>query len=224
MIAPDIAFDADVSTGDAEPQLRASRARIVAAADAARRRLERDLHDGAQQHLVAVAATLRLARARIGDDPTTARDHLDAAIDALATATAELRELARGIHPAVLTEGGLGPALAGLAGRAPLAVALADVPGERLPAAVEATAYFVVAEAITNTVRHAGATCAEVSIVRRDAALAVEVADDGRGGATAGGAGLAGLADRVAALGGTFAVASPEGEGTIVRAELPCAS
>jgi PAS domain S-box-containing protein len=208
-----------------DAELRASRARIVAAGDAARRRIERDLHDGAQQHLVAVAATLHLVRARIDGDAASARGHLDAAIDALAIATAELRELARGIHPAVLTEGGLAPALAGLAGRAPLPVAIGDAPAQRLPAAVEATAYFVVAEALTNTVRHAGATRAAVRFEVNDAALVVQVDDDGRGGATAGGgAGLAGLADRVTALGGTLAVDSPAGRGTIVRAELPCAS
>jgi signal transduction histidine kinase len=206
-------------------ELRASTARLVAAGDAARRRIERDLHDGAQQHLVALAATLRLAAARLDGDPPAARDLLESALDQLAAATAELRELARGIHPVVLTEGGLGPALAGLAGRFPLAVEIAGPPAERLPADVEATAYYLVAEALTNIARHAHATRAVVSVTRRDATLDVRVRDDGRGGAAVeAGSGLAGLADRVAALGGRFALDSPRGGGTTVRAELPCAS
>jgi PAS domain S-box-containing protein len=213
----------------AEQELRASRARIVAAADAARRRIERDLHDGAQQHLVALAATLRLARQRVDRDARGAADLLDGALDELAAATAELRELARGIHPVVLTEGGLAPALAGLAGRFALPVAIEGPPPERLPPEVEATAYYVVAEALTNVARHAGATTAEVSVVRADGALVARVHDDGRGGAVIGpatgaGSGLAGLADRVAALGGRLVVASPAGAGTIVTAEIPCAS
>jgi signal transduction histidine kinase len=199
-----------------ESELRASRARIVAAADEARRRIERDLHDGAQQRLVALALMLRHARATL--DPAV----LDAAIDELAAATAELRELARGIHPAVLTEGGLEPALAGLAGRVPLPVEIAGPPAERLPPAVEAAAYFAVAEALTNVVRHARATRVEVSVRRRGDRLVVRVRDDGRGGARPGG-GLRGLADRAAALGGAFSLESPAGGGTTVRAELPCA-
>ena len=213
----------------AEEELRASRARIVAAADAARRRIERDLHDGAQQHLVALAATLRLARHRVDRDARGAADLLDGALDELAAATAELRELARGIHPVVLTEGGLEPALAGLAGRFPLPVAIDGPPPERLPPEVEATAYYVIAEALTNVARHARATSAGVAVVRADGALAVRVTDDGRGGAAigapiGGGSGLAGLTDRVAALGGRLVVASPPGGGTIVTAEIPCAS
>src|SRR4051794_7965484 len=146
----------------AEAELRDSRARIVAAGDAARRRIERDLHDGAQQHLVAIVATLRLARARVDSHPAAARDLLDGAVDALGAATAELRELARGIHPVVLTEGGLAPAVDGLAGRVALPVETDGPPPERLPADVEATAYYVVAEALTNVVRHAAATRATV--------------------------------------------------------------
>jgi PAS domain S-box-containing protein len=209
----------------AEEELRASRARIVAAADAARRRIERDLHDGAQQHLVALAATLRLARHRVERDAHGAADLLDGALDELVAATAELRELARGIHPVVLTEGGLEPALAGLAGRFELPVAIDGPPPERLPAEVEATAYYVVAEALTNVARHAGATSAAVAVERAGAALVVRVRDDGRGGAATGaGSGLGGLADRVAALGGRLVVVSPPGGGTIVEAEIPCAS
>jgi PAS domain S-box-containing protein len=213
----------------ADEELRASRARIVAAGDAARRRIERDLHDGLQQHLVALGATLRLARHRVDRDARDTAALLDGALDALATATAELRELARGIHPVVLTEGGLEPALAGLAGRFVLPVEIDGPPAERLRPEIEATAYYVVAEALTNVMRHAGATRAAVSVRRADAALVVRVRDDGRGGAAVGaavgaGSGLAGLADRVAALGGGLVVVSPPGGGTIVEAELPCAS
>ena len=208
-----------------ETELRASRARIVAAGDTARRGLERDLHDGAQQRLVELALDLRMARARIDADPDEARDLLDAALDDLDKATSELRELARGIHPAALTEGGLRPALDSLLGRCSVSVRLVAAPEERFPAAVEAAVYFVVAEALTNISRYADAQRAEVEIVRRDGSLSVEVRDDGRGGAdTAAGTGLLGLADRLAALDGTLAVDSPSGDGTTLRAEIPCAS
>ena len=209
----------------AEDELRASRARIVAAGYAARRRIERDLHDGAQQHLVGLALTLRLARSKVEADPALAAELLDEAIEDLATATAELRELARGIHPAVLTEGGLEPALMSLSGRVAVPVTIHRVPQERLPAAVEATAYFVAAEALTNVTRYAEATRAYVDVYRRGDCLHVEVRDDGRGGATTnGGSGLRGLLDRVSAIGGTLFVESPEGVGTLLRAELPCGS
>jgi PAS domain S-box-containing protein len=208
----------------AEAELRASRARIVAAADDARRRLERDLHDGAQQYLVGLALTLRLARRKLTEDAAFAATLLDEAIEDLATATGELRELARGIHPAVLTEGGLEPALRGLAKRAPLNVTIEHAPDGRLPAPVEVTAYFVVAEALTNVARYAQAQSAGVSVLHRDGGvLIVEVRDDGRGGAQPGG-GLRGLDDRVSALGGRLEVHSPPGAGTVVRAELPCGS
>jgi len=209
----------------AEAELRASRTRIVATADEARRRMERDLHDGAQQLLVAIALTLRLARAKLDEQPALAAALLDEAIADLATATAELRELARGIHPAVLTEGGLSPALIGLCGRVPVPVTLERVPEERLPATVEATAYFIVAEALTNVARCAMATRAFVALERDGDLLTVRVSDDGRGGAEPeAGSGLRGLADRVAALDGRFSLDSPPGGGTILRAELPCAS
>jgi len=209
----------------AEAELRASRARIVAAADDARRRIERDLHDGAQQHLVGLALTLRLARSKIAADPALASDLVDEAIDDLAIATSELRELARGIHPAVLTEGGLDPALTGLSGRVSVPVTLERVPLERFPAPVEATAYFIAAEALTNVSRYAGATRAHLDVYRTGDCLHVEVRDDGRGGADPeAGTGLRGLADRVIALGGRFAVSSPPGAGTVLRAELPCGS
>jgi PAS domain S-box-containing protein len=209
---------------DAELELRASRARIVAAADDARRRLERDLHDGAQQHLVGLALTLRLVRRKL-DDPELAAELLDEAIEDLATATAELRELARGLHPAVLTEGGLEPALVSLAKRATVPVTIEHAPEERLDPTVEVTAYFVVAEALTNVARYAEAARAWVSVRREGATLVVEVRDDGRGGASMeAGSGLRGLLDRVSALGGTLSIVSAEGEGTMLRAEVPCGS
>ncbi|HEX6024995.1 MAG TPA: PAS domain S-box protein [Solirubrobacter sp.] len=209
----------------ADAELRASRARIVAAADDARRRLERDLHDGAQQHLVGLALTLRLARRKVAEDPELAAELLDEAIQDLATATDELRELARGIHPAVLTEGGLEPALRGLAKRAPLPVAIEHAPEGRLSAPVEVTAYFVVAEALTNVARYADAKRARVSVRHDGQTLRIEVADDGRGGArAAAGSGLRGLQDRVSALGGWLSVDSPVGAGTVVSAEMPCGS
>jgi PAS domain S-box-containing protein len=207
----------------ADAELRASRARIAAAADDARRRIERDLHDGAQQRLVGLALTLRLAQRRAAGDPVL-EELLDEAAEDLAEATDELRELARGIHPVVLTEGGLEPALAGLAGRLALPVRLL-VDAGRLPERVEATAYFVIAEALTNVVRHAGASCAEVEVRERAGRLLAEVRDDGRGGATpSAGSGLRGLADRVAAADGTLALDSPPGAGTTLRLELPCGS
>jgi PAS domain S-box-containing protein len=208
-----------------EAELRASRARIVQAADEARRRIERDLHDGAQQRLVGLALDLRLARNRVLDDPEAAAGLLDEAAEELASATAELRELARGIHPAILTEGGLEPALRSLLGRAPLPAKLTGPPPGRVAAAIEVTAYFTVAEALTNVARYADATRVEVDVTRNDGRLVVEVRDDGRGGAdTGGGTGLRGLADRLSALDGRLDVHSPPGEGTTIRAEIPCAS
>src|SRR5829696_3804381 len=208
-----------------EGELRASRVRIVEAADEARRRLERDLHDGAQQHLVGLALTMRLARAKLALDPDLAAELLDEALADLAQATDELRELARGIHPAVLTEGGLEPALAGLARRVPVRVTLVEVPTERLPAPVEATAYFVAAEGLTNVARYANARRATVCCRLADGCLVVEVRDDGDGGADPGaGSGLRGLADRVSALDGRLTIDSPPGGGTVLRAEIPCES
>jgi signal transduction histidine kinase len=203
-------------------ELRASRARIVESADAARRRIERDLHDGAQQQLVAVALRLGVARARIERDPTAAAELIDSAKADLDAAIRDLRELARGIHPAVLSDRGLGPALEALAARIPLPVEIAALPSERLPAPVEAAAYFVVAEAITNVARYAQATHAEVAVCRDGDHVLVRVTDDGVGGADpAAGSGLRGLADRVAALDGRLEVVSPQGGGTTVRAVIP---
>jgi PAS domain S-box-containing protein len=206
-----------------EEEIRASRARIVQATDDARRRLERNLHDGAQQRLVSLSLSLRLAEAKLDGDPEEARAILLGAREELSHALDELRELARGIHPAVLTERGLTAALEGVVARTPLPVEL-ELPAERLPGPVEAAAYYVVSEALTNVAKYAGASSAHVR-VRHDEELelvTVDVMDDGAGGADPRqGSGLRGLADRVAALDGTLEVDSPPGEGTRVRATIP---
>ena len=207
-----------------QDELRASRARIVAAADEARRRLERDLHDGAQSRLLAVGIELKVIQAQLRRDPALAAERLAVARDELQRATEELRELARGIHPAVLTELGLVPALRTLIRRVPLPVEL-DYDGEaRAPRPVEATGYFLAAEALANVVRYAGATRAHVRVERVDGTLAVSVGDDGAGGADPErGSGLRGMSDRLAALGGRLEVDSPPGGGTLVRGVMPCA-
>ena len=203
-------------------ELRASRARLVEAADGERRRLERNLHDGAQSRLVALALSLRLARMKQTDDSETAA-LLDASIDELGQSLKELRDLARGIHPAVLSERGLEPAVRALAARAPVPVEVVGRATGRLPAAVETAAYFVISEGLTNVSKYAHAARATVRVERVDGRLLVEVSDDGVGGADAGdGSGLRGLSDRVAALSGTLEVSSPPGQGTRLRAQLPC--
>ncbi len=209
-----------MANANARSELAASRARIVQAGDAERRRLERNLHDGAQQRLVSLALMLRLAARRHPGDPD-----LERAGEELAHALQELRELARGIHPAVLTERGLQPAVEALATRAPLPVVVGLTLGEdRLPAPVEAAAYYVVAEALTNVAKYARATEVSVAVERSNGHARIEVRDDGVGGAAAdGGSGLRGLADRVEALGGRLVVDSPVGCGTTLRAEIPCA-
>jgi len=207
---------------EAERELRDSRARIVEAGDEARKKLERDLHDGAQQRLVELGLQLRMARAQIDSNPIQAAEFLDAAVDALTEATAELRELARGIHPVVLTEGGLRPALQALVERSSIPAKLAEVPDGRFPAGVEAATYFVVAEALTNAARYSEATEVEVRATRHDGRLRVVITDDGRGEADLLGSGVRGIADRVAAVDGSLSVRSPAGRGTIVRAEIPC--
>jgi signal transduction histidine kinase len=203
-------------------ELRASRARIVESADAARRRIERDLHDGAQQQLVAILLALRVARSRLDGDPAAVADMLDAATRDLAGAIDELRELARGIHPSILSDRGLGPALEALAARMPVPVELAATPEQRLPATIEAAVYYVVSEALTNVTRYAHATEAHIAVTCDDGELVAVVADDGIGGADpARGSGLRGLTDRVAALDGRLEVESPQGRGTTVRAIIP---
>ena len=204
-------------------EVRASRARIVEAGDAERRRLERDLHDGAQQRLLGVRLALRTARMRLADGSTDSVDELLAEADAeVMDALAELRDLAHGIQPAVLTEEGIGPALAALARRTPVPVQL-EVSAGRLPPAVEATAYFVAAESLANIVKHADASWARVSVVTGEGRVLVAVDDDGRGGADPDGAGLRGLRDRVEAVDGRFRVESPAGGGTHVSASISCA-
>jgi signal transduction histidine kinase len=202
-------------------ELRISRRRIVEAADDARRRIERDLHDGAQQQLVSLALDLRMLRARLGEDEAAAAA-VDELADKLAAALAELRELARGIHPAVLADHGLGPAIHALVARVPLLVECDIAIDARLPAPVEAAAYFVVAEGLTNVVKYANASEVRVRMRHRDGALEVTVTDDGVGGARMDvGSGLRGLSDRVAALEGQLEVESPLGGGTRLRAVIP---
>ena len=198
-----------------------SRARIVAAGDAERRRIERNLHDGAQQRLVSVSLHLHLIRRHLEGRPEAVPELLDAAQSELALALDEIRELVRGLHPRVLTDHGLGRAVRTLAERSLLPVELDALTEERLEPAVEAAAYYVVAEAFANAAKHAAAGLVTVRIERLGDCAVVEVADDGIGGADANGSGLQGLADRVAALGGSFALSSPPGCGTAVRAELP---
>ena len=205
----------------ADDDLRASRARLVRAEETARRALERNLHDGAQQRLVALSVALRLVESRLDADPETAHQLLTGAQTELAQALEDLRELARGIHPAVLTDRGLRAALETLAARASFPVEL-DAPSERLSADVEAAAYYVVAESLTNIAKYARATSAQVSVGRLDGSLVVTVTDDGVGGADPNkGSGLRGLADRVAVLEGTLGVDSSPGGGTTIRAEFP---
>ena len=201
-----------------------SRARLVTAADEERRRIERDIHDGAQQRLVALGLQLRTAQRRLGVGDPEIEQLLDATVQGLQFAVDELRELARGVHPAVLTEDGLGPALESLALRTPFPVAL-DSLDERLPKPVEATAYFVACEALANVAKHSQASKASVTARRRNGTLEIVVQDDGIGGARPEhGSGLRGLADRVEALGGGLRIDSPAGGGTCIVAEIPCAS
>jgi signal transduction histidine kinase len=212
-----------LANADAHEQLTASRARIVEAGDAERRRLERNLHDGAQQRLVALAVDLTLIGLTLDKDPTAARTTLLAAQDLLSEGLDELRELARGIHPAMLTERGLGPALEALIKRSPVPVEITDLPQERLASPVEATAYYVVTEAITNVAKYAHASHVTVSVRHSNQHATVTVCDDGVGGADpAHGTGLRGLADRVEALDGHLDVDSPHTRGTRISAEIPC--
>jgi signal transduction histidine kinase len=207
----------------ADERLRRSRARIVEAADAERRRLERDLHDGAQQRLVTLSLALRSARRDLGDDraPDVARA-LDAASDELKAGIEELRELAQGIHPAVLTETGLAGALPGLADRSAIPTVVTSAVDRRFAPSVEAAAYFVASEALANAAKHAAASHASITAELRGGTLVLAVRDDGQGGADPSrGSGLVGLADRVAALGGELRIESAPGAGTTVSATIP---
>jgi signal transduction histidine kinase len=210
-----------IANAEHRAELTASRARVVAAADGARLRIERDLHDGAQQRLVSTVLTLKLARRALGDEGGPAARLVDEALAHAESATTELRDLAHGILPGALSAGGLRAAIKLLVSRVPLPVTL-DVTAERLPAALEANAYFILAEAVTNLVRHANATSARIVAVIDGDVLRLEVRDDGIGGArTEGSSGLLGLRDRAAALNGELRVESPAGEGTVISASLP---
>ncbi len=212
-----------LANAHAREELAASRARIVQAGDAERRRIERNLHDGAQQRLVSLLLTLRLCDAKLARDDPDAPELLRRAIAELSDALAELRELARGIHPAILTDRGLVPALELLAGRTSIPVAISVTGDLRLPRPVEAAAYYLVAEALTNTTKHARASAARVHVAREQGDVLIEVSDDGVGGADGGtGSGLRGLADRVEALGGRLELTSAPGAGTTLRARIPC--
>jgi signal transduction histidine kinase len=214
--------------------LSRSRADIIAATDAERRRIERDLHDGAQQRLVSLAMNLGMARANLTDMPEPARQAIEAAHDEATQALAELREFIRGLHPAVLNDRGLDAALSGITARAPLPVRLTVAVPSRCSPVIEAIAYFVVSEALTNTAKHAQATHADVTVERIAGRLRVAVTDNGRGGATldptrghpadGDGTGLRGLAQRAASVDGTFTLHSPAGGPTTITVELPCVS
>ena len=208
-----------VANAESRTQLAASRARVIAASDATRRRLERDLHDGAQQRLVSLALELRQVESAV---PPEVRADLDRMAGDLTEALDELRELSRGIHPVILSEGGLGPALRTIARRAGVPVELDVRTASRFPEPVEVAAYYVVSEAVTNTTKHAGATHLQVTLDAAGGALTLRVRDDGAGGADpARGSGLTGLRDRVEALGGTIHVTSPPGAGTAIDVSLP---
>jgi PAS domain S-box-containing protein len=210
-----------VASAQAREDLQRSRARLVKAGDEQRRKLERNLHDGAQQRLVSLALTLRLARTKVTSDPDITSTLLEGAAHELDQALEELRELARGLHPAALTEQGLGPALENVVKRLPIRVDI-EAPADRLPDNIEATAYYIVSEALTNVAKHARATHARVRIEREADCVRIEVVDDGRGGADPfTGSGILGLRDRAEAVGGTLFVISPPGKGTRVTGRLP---
>jgi signal transduction histidine kinase len=206
-------------------EVRSSRARIVRAADAERRRVERDLHDGAQQRLVTLSLALRMATEQLNGTDPAVRATLEEASGELGLALSELRELARGIHPSILTEAGLGPALESLAERSPVPAMIVEAPERRFSEEVEASAYFVVSESLANAAKHSGAGSVRIGAHVMNGWLLVEVIDDGIGGADpAKGSGLRGLADRVAAVGGRLTVRSSDGRGTRIEAVIPCAS
>ena len=204
--------------------LEASRAGAVEEQDAELRRIERDLHDGAQARLVALGLSLGMAEEKFRSDPAGAEQLVAEARAGVAEAIRELRDLSRGIYPPVLADRGIGAALATLADRSPLPTTVSVDLDERPPAAVETAAYFVAAEALANATKHSGAGRIEISVARRNGTLEVLVTDDGKGGADPSGSGLVGLRRRVEALDGTLAVESPEGGPTTIRVELPCAS
>jgi len=216
-------LDTAIANADSRDQLTASRARLLTAADEARRRVVRDLHDGAQQRLVHTIVMLKLAQRALREKDEEAESLVGEALEQAEQGHTELRELAHGILPAVLTRGGLGEGVRSVVGRLDLPVQV-DVPAERFPAEIEASAYFIVAEALTNVVKHANAGRAEVRASVEDGMLHVEVRDDGIGGADPGGHGLVGIADRATALGGRLKIENPVGGGTLVAATLPLAA
>jgi PAS domain S-box-containing protein len=209
-----------VASAQAREDLQSSRARLVKTGDEQRRKLERNLHDGAQQRLVSLALTLRLARAKLESDPAALEPILAGAAKELDLALEELRELARGLHPAALTEQGLAPAVRALGERLPIDVVVDELE-ERLPDYLEATAYYICSEALTNVAKHAQATRAHVTFHREPGVLRFEITDDGRGGADGRGSGILGLRDRAESAAGTLFVISPPGKGTVVTATLP---
>jgi signal transduction histidine kinase len=213
-----------IANAESRGELMASRARIVAAADETRRRIERDLHDGIQQRLVTLTLELRAAQATMPPQLDELEGELSHVADGLATASDELREIARGIHPAILSEGGLVPALRALCRRSAVPVALDLRAERRLPAHVEVAAYYVVSEALTNAAKHARASVVQVELDTPDSILRLAIRDDGVGGANPGlGSGLVGLSDRVEAVGGRLEVTSPTGSGTTLLVEVPVA-
>ena len=214
-----------IANADTRAELTASRARIVAAADETRRRIERDLHDGTQQRLVSLALALRNAEARMPADQSELREELAKSVDGLAGVVEDLQEISRGIHPAILSRGGLGPALKSLTRRATVPVELDVDVRERLPEPVEVAAYYVVSEALANAAKHARASVVRVELRARDGVLDVAIRDDGAGGADPRrGSGLVGLRDRVEALGGMIVLISTPRDGTSLEARIPFSS
>ncbi|HXO47858.1 MAG TPA: GAF domain-containing sensor histidine kinase [Mycobacterium sp.] len=211
-----------IANASARAELRASRARIVAAADETRRRIERDLHDGAQQRLVSLGLMLRLAEESVSPAQATLRAQLSDVVTGLVGVSDELREIARGIHPAILSRGGLGPTLKTLARRCPVPVELDVVVPRHLPDYVEVAGYYIVAEALTNAAKHAQASMVQLAVKADDDKLHLSIRDDGIGGADARkGSGLIGLVDRVEALGGQMEIASRLGDGTSLLVNIP---
>ncbi|MCW2596744.1 MAG: Oxygen sensor histidine kinase nreB, partial [Jatrophihabitans sp.] len=211
-----------IANAESRSELAASRARIVAASDQTRRHIERDLHDGVQQRLVSLALEVRAAQSALPPAVTEVRAELSHVVEGLAGALDELREISRGIHPAILSEGGLGAALKTLARRAPIPVALDVCVEDMLSDGIEVAAYYAISELVTNTAKHAHASAINVAVTSADGVVHIAARDDGIGGADpARGSGLVGLRDRIEALGGTISVQSPKGEGTAVEVALP---
>jgi signal transduction histidine kinase len=211
-----------IANAESKSELAASRRRIVAASDDARRRIERDLHDGTQQRLVSLGLAVRAARSSLPSDLSDLRSQLSGIATGLAEAVEELQELSRGIHPAILAQGGLAPALRTLARRSAIPIALDIRMETRLPVPIEVAAYYVMSEALANAAKHAQASRIDISVTPRDGRLMLSIRDDGIGGADRSrGSGLVGLTDRVEALGGSISIESPPGAGTYITAELP---